>query len=115
MTKTNDELEHKIARIISSFEHPFTKRTNGEKNEDADYIKRDERFKQIMALILADRKRIIDRFEAEAVGEDATCEKNHQNYKGWCSYCSYERDKSEARHDIRQRLDIIRKEETGDN
>lgn len=43
-------LEHKIARIISSF-NQYGKRTNGEKNDDANFLKYDGKFKQIMELI----------------------------------------------------------------
>lgn len=43
-------LEHKVARIISSF-NQYGKRTNGEKNDDANFLKYDGKFKQIMELI----------------------------------------------------------------
>ena len=49
-----DELEHKIARIVSSMQQPDGyKVTNGERNDEAHRVKQDPRFAQIMKLITA--------------------------------------------------------------
>jgi hypothetical protein len=41
--------------------------------------------------------------DGDVIGNDAKCEKNHEEYFDWCSYCDVERVKSELRAEQRQR------------
>lgn len=64
---TEDELEHKIARIISSMVGvQGYKMTNGERNEEANYLRNDQRFQQIMEAILSWHQKQL--YEAEQRG-----------------------------------------------
>jgi len=55
--KTSDDgerFEHKVARQMVALQYPYGKRTNGEMNEDADFVKNNPYFKNVMKLFEAE-------------------------------------------------------------
>lgn len=72
-----DRLEQKIARQIVAMQYPHGKRTNGEMNDDAHFIRQSQYFKNIADLIKADRLRTakVLREEIEKEYRDGTATK----------------------------------------
>jgi hypothetical protein len=51
----------------------------------------------LQSLLRQSQQQLLDRVQKEVIGEDSHCEKGHEEYFDWCSYCSIEREKSDLR------------------
>lgn len=109
MTKTNDALREQIqTKLYGITVNAYNS------SQDALVGVATEYTDSIMQLILQDRKRLIERLETEAVGDDRPYEKyepcpvcgSQYQYK-----CSCDEADSVVRNEIRQRFDTIKQEE----
>lgn len=108
MTNTNDALREQIFTQITRTEFMVQQALPRDHSSEIDYAN-NLRADAIMKAVLADRKRLIERLETEAVGEDEV--EDIDLSKGAKSRWGV-RARNRVRVEIRQRIDTIKQDET---